>query len=117
MPWARFETMDSLDVRPAQRRDLRGDRLTEADVRVLVTPLRLDLVRFSHFKCNLRRIADYRSLSGSTRDLYRLPAVLTRPLRPRGPPAAVSRPSSDPASRGRRWSRDPWPWRGPRSSP
>ena len=70
-----FETLDWLEARLARRRYLCGERVTEADIRLLVTLLRFDLVYFSHFKCNARRIADYPNLSGYTRDLYQMPAV------------------------------------------
>ncbi|HUK04995.1 MAG TPA: glutathione S-transferase C-terminal domain-containing protein, partial [Burkholderiales bacterium] len=50
-----FETLDWLEERLAARRYLCGSRVTEADVRLLVTLLRFDLVYYSHFKCNLRR--------------------------------------------------------------
>ncbi len=36
--------------------------------------VRFDPVYFSHFKCNLRRIADYPNLSNYLRDLYQIPA-------------------------------------------
>jgi len=70
-----FETLDWLEARLARRRYLCGDRVTEADIRLLVTLLRFDLVYFSHFKCNARRIADYPNLSGYARDLYQMPGV------------------------------------------
>jgi putative glutathione S-transferase len=70
-----FETLDWLEARLARQRYLCGERVTEADIRLLVTLLRFDLVYYSHFKCNLRRIADYPSLSGYARDLYQLPGV------------------------------------------
>jgi putative glutathione S-transferase len=70
-----FETLDWLEGRLAGRRYLCGDRVTEADIRLLVTLLRFDLVYFSHFKCNARRIADYPNLTGYTRDLYQMPGV------------------------------------------
>jgi glutathionyl-hydroquinone reductase len=70
-----FETLDRLEERLAQRRYLCGERVTEADIRLLPTLLRFDLVYFSHFKCNLRRIADYPNLLGYTRDLYQLPGL------------------------------------------
>jgi putative glutathione S-transferase len=70
-----FETLDWLEERLARRRYLCGDRVTEADIRLLVTLLRFDLVYYAHFKCNLRRIADYPGLSGYARDLYQLPGV------------------------------------------
>ena len=70
-----FESLDWLDARLARQRYLCGDRVTEADIRLLPTLLRFDLVYFSHFKCNLRRIADYPNLSGYVRDLYQLPGI------------------------------------------
>lgn len=70
-----FETLDWLEARLSQRRYLCGDRLTEADIRLLPTLLRFDLVYFSHFKCNTRRIADYPNLSGYTRELYQMPGI------------------------------------------
>jgi putative glutathione S-transferase len=65
-----FETLDVLDERLSSRRYLCGDRLTEADIRLFTTLVRFDAVYVGHFKCNLRRIADYPHLSGYLRDLY-----------------------------------------------
>ena len=70
-----FETLDWLEARLAGQRYLCGGRVTEADIRLLVTLLRFDLVYYSHFKCNARRIADYPNLSGYARDLYQMPGV------------------------------------------
>src|SRR5215217_6549257 len=65
-----FEALDFLDERLSSRRYLCGDRLTEADIRLFTTLVRFDPVYVGHFKCNLRRIADYPHLSGYLRDLY-----------------------------------------------
>ncbi|MDZ4350346.1 MAG: glutathione S-transferase family protein [Xanthomonadaceae bacterium] len=70
-----FETLDWLDQRLATRRYLCGDALTEADWRLFTTLVRFDAVYVGHFKCNLRRIADYPHLSGYLRELYQHPAV------------------------------------------
>ncbi len=70
-----FATLDWLEERLATRRYLTGDRITEADWRLLMTLVRFDPVYVSHFKCNLRRIADYEHLWGYTRDLYQQPGV------------------------------------------
>jgi putative glutathione S-transferase len=69
-----FATLDELEQRLATRRYLLGESITEADVRLYVTLARFDAVYYSHFKCNLRRIADYPNLWGYARDLYALPA-------------------------------------------
>jgi putative glutathione S-transferase len=65
-----FEALDFLDERLSSRRYLCGDRLTEADIRLFTTLVRFDPVYVGHFKCNLRRIADYPNLSGYLSDLY-----------------------------------------------
>jgi putative glutathione S-transferase len=70
-----FETLDWLDERLATRRFLVGDTFTEADIRLFTTLIRFDAVYVGHFKCNLRRIADYPNLSAYTRDIYQLPGV------------------------------------------
>ncbi len=70
-----FDTLDELDARLATRRYLVGERQTLADWRLFTTLVRFDAVYVGHFKCNLRRIADYPSLSGYLRDLYQTPGV------------------------------------------
>jgi putative glutathione S-transferase len=70
-----FETLDWLEARLSRQRYLCGDRLTEVDIRLVVTLLRFDLVYHGHFKCNARRIADYPNLSGYMRELYQMPGV------------------------------------------
>ncbi|MFW8584937.1 glutathione S-transferase family protein [Rhizobium beringeri] len=70
-----FETLDMLDERLGKRRYLFGNRLTEADWRLFTTLVRFDGVYVGHFKCNIRRIADYRNLAGYLRDLYQTAGV------------------------------------------
>ncbi len=70
-----FETLDWLDARLSSQRYLTGDAITEADWRLVTTLLRFDPVYVGHFKCNVRRIADYPNLSGYVRDLYQQPGV------------------------------------------
>ncbi|TWA92929.1 putative glutathione S-transferase [Azospirillum brasilense] len=72
---ALFAALDELDERLAGRRYLLGNRQTEADWRLFTTLVRFDAVYVGHFKCNLRRIADYPNLSGYLRDLYQVPGV------------------------------------------
>lgn len=70
-----FETLDWLDERLASQRYLTGSTITEADWRLFTTLVRFDPVYVGHFKCNIRRIADYTNLSGYVRDLYQQPGV------------------------------------------
>ena len=52
-----------------------GNDITEADWRLFTTLVRFDAVYVGHFKCNLRRIADYPNLSNYLRELYQVPGV------------------------------------------
>ena len=72
---ALFDTLDWLEKRLGEGRYLFGERLTEADIRLLPTLLRFDMVYVGHFKCNKRRIIDYPNLWGYTRDLYQRPEI------------------------------------------
>ena len=70
-----FEALDRWEGVLAEQRFLVGDTLTEADVCMFTTLLRFDPVYVTHFKCNLRRIADYPNLSNYMRDIYQRPGV------------------------------------------
>ena len=70
-----FATLDQLEDRLSQRRYLVGGDITEADWRLFTTLVRFDSVYYSHFKCNLRRIADYHNLWNYLRDLYQQPQI------------------------------------------
>lgn len=70
-----FDTLDWLEEKLSRSRFLLGDQPTEADWRTLPTLLRFDPVYVGHFKCNIRRIADYPNLSAYTRDLFQWKGV------------------------------------------
>ena len=70
-----FEALDLIDHRLAAQRFLTGDEMTEADIRLITTLLRFDIVYVGHFKCNIRRIADYPALSAYVTDLMAMDAV------------------------------------------
>jgi putative glutathione S-transferase len=70
-----FEALDRCERLLSQNRYLTGPTLTEADIRLFPTLVRLDLVYHTHFKCNLRRIVDYPNLWGYTRDIYSLDGI------------------------------------------
>jgi len=72
---AMFATLDELERRLAESRYLLGERITEADWRLFPTLVRFDAVYFGHFKCNLRRIADYPNLGNYLRELYQWPGI------------------------------------------
>src|SRR5579871_5331859 len=70
-----FAALDEIEERLSRQRYLAGERLTEADWRLFTTLVRFDPVYVGHFKCNLRRIADYPNLSNYLRALYQVEGV------------------------------------------
>lgn len=70
-----FEGLDTLEERLSKQRYLAGDVITEADWRAFTTLVRFDPVYVGHFKCNLRRIADYPNLNNYMRELYAVSGV------------------------------------------
>ena len=71
-----FATLDDIDRVLETNRYLCGDKVTLADVRLFTTLFRFDIVYYSLFKCNRRRIQDYDNLGAYLRDLYQLPGVM-----------------------------------------
>ncbi len=70
-----FDALDEMEKRLSKSRYLFGKRIVEADWRLFCTLIRFDVVYHGHFKCNLRRIIDYRNLQGYLLDLYRQPGI------------------------------------------
>ena len=71
-----FQTLDYLEERLATQRYLVTHQPTEPDWRLFAFLIRFDIVYYSLYKCNLKRISDYPNLSSYTRDLYQIPGVL-----------------------------------------
>ncbi|BCJ90088.1 glutathione-dependent reductase [Terrihabitans soli] len=71
-----FDALDQVELRLSRHDFLVGDDMpTEADWRLFTTLIRFDAVYVGHFKCNIRRIADYRHLRDFVQRLYRTPGV------------------------------------------
>lgn len=70
-----FEALDELEERLETNQYLVGDQMTEADWRLFTTLVRFDSVYYTHFKCNIRRISDYKNLWRLTRELYNVPGI------------------------------------------
>ncbi|MFG1501350.1 glutathione S-transferase family protein [Halobacteriovorax sp. XZX-3] len=70
-----FTSLDRVEEILEGQKYLLGDRLTEADLRLVPTLLRFDCVYVTHFKCNLKRIKDYKNLSRYVRDLYSIEGI------------------------------------------
>lgn len=70
-----FAMLDDLETRLEGKEWLVGGQLSEADIRLWTTLIRFDPVYHTHFKCNLRRIADYPNLAAFTRRFYELEGI------------------------------------------
>lgn len=70
-----FDALDRYEEHLSKQRYLVGEWLTEADVCLFTTLFRFDPVYYVHFKCNVRRIADYPALSAYLRDIYQTDGV------------------------------------------
>ena len=70
-----FAKLDELERRLEGQEWLVGGQLTEADIRLWTTLIRFDPVYHGHFKCNLRRIADYPNLAAFTRRVFELDGI------------------------------------------
>lgn len=72
---ALFKSLDWVEALLKDNRYLAGDRLTEADWRLFTTLVRFDPVYVGHFKCNIRRIADYPNISRLMKELIEVDGV------------------------------------------
>ena len=70
-----FAALDELEERLGKNHYLTGDQITEADWRLFTTLVRFDSVYYGHFKCNIKRITDYKNLWRHTRELYNWPGI------------------------------------------
>jgi putative glutathione S-transferase len=70
-----FAALAHWDAVLATRPFLCGDAMTEADVALFTTSLRFDLVYYSHFKCNLRRLRDHANVWRVVCAMWRVPAI------------------------------------------
>jgi putative glutathione S-transferase len=70
-----FETLTWLDQQLQQREWLVGGVMTEADIRLFTTLIRFDSVYYVHFKCNVRRIADFGGLHAFVARMMAIPEV------------------------------------------
>lgn len=70
-----FQALDKIESILSKQRYLVGGRLTEADWRLFTTLIRFDPVYVGHFKCNLKRIADYPNVYNYMKELYQISGI------------------------------------------
>jgi len=70
-----FSSLDMINDILERRNYLVGDILTEADIRLVPTLIRFDCVYYFHFKCNLKKISEYKNISRYLRNLLEEDAI------------------------------------------
>jgi putative glutathione S-transferase len=70
-----FTSLDMVNDILEGRDYLVGDILTEADIRLVPTLIRFDCVYYFHFKCNLKKISEYKNISRYLRNLFEEDAI------------------------------------------
>lgn len=70
-----FCALDELDNHFKNKKFLVGETLTEADLRLIPTLLRFDIVYYTHFKTNVQLISEYENLSRYTRSIFEIEEV------------------------------------------
>lgn len=70
-----FALLDEMDDRLSSRRYLFGAEPVETDWRLFTTLVRFDAVYNIHFKCSVRKLAEYEHLWPYARDLFQVPGV------------------------------------------
>jgi putative glutathione S-transferase len=70
-----FDALEHWESVLDEQRFLCGERMTEADICMFTTLVRFDPVYATHFKCNLKRLADFPNLWNYLKEIYQVPGV------------------------------------------
>ena len=70
-----FSSLEMIDEILKGKEYLVGNQLTEADIRLIPTLLRFDSVYHVHFKCNLKKISEFKNISHYVKKLFNIPAI------------------------------------------
>eukprot|EP00461_Guttulinopsis_vulgaris_P008306 UN08357 len=65
-----YKYLDYLEDKLSKQRFICGNVFTEADIRCIVTLFRFDPVYVTHFKCTVKRIADYPNVQEYLCDIW-----------------------------------------------
>ena len=65
-----FSSLDMIEKKLHNRKYLVGNILTEADIRLVTTLIRFDSVYYLHFKCNYKKISEYKNISIYLKNLF-----------------------------------------------
>lgn len=74
--WQVFETLDQIDQHLSSKDFLCGGRLTEADLRLFPTLARFDVAYHYAFRCNLKKMSEYKYLWPYAKAIYHMDGVV-----------------------------------------
>ena len=72
-----FSSLEMIDEILENKEYLVGNILTEADIRLIPTLLRFDSVYYVHFKCNLKKISEFKNISSYVKRMFNNPVINT----------------------------------------
>ena len=70
-----FSSLEIIEEILEDKEYLVGNILTEADIRLIPTLLRFDSVYYVHFKCNLKKISEFKNISFYLKRMFNNPAI------------------------------------------
>jgi putative glutathione S-transferase len=70
-----FSSLNIIEKKLEDSLYLVGNSITEADIRFLPTLLRFDCVYYLHFKCNLKKISEYKNINNYMKTLFENNAI------------------------------------------
>ena len=70
-----FASLNIVEKKLENNNYLVGNSITEADIRFLPTLLRFDCVYYLHFKCNLKKISEYKNINNYMKTLFKNNAI------------------------------------------
>ena len=70
-----FASLNIIEKKLENNNYLVGNSITEADIRFLPTLLRFDCVYYLHFKCNLKKISEYKNINNYMKTLFKNNAI------------------------------------------
>lgn len=70
-----FAALNIIEKKLENNNYLVGNSITEADIRFLPTLLRFDCVYYLHFKCNLKKISEYKNINNYMKTLFKNNAI------------------------------------------
>ena len=70
-----FYALEKIDSQLKNKKYLFGDKPLETDWRLFTTLIRFDAVYYYHFKCNIKKLIDFKNIIKYLQKLYKYPKI------------------------------------------